>query len=295
LWRVKPNQDQTPEVTAIGCDVVAHALVRVPLAAMADLRRQPGPASAPSLPANFLKHTDEQSVAGLAAVCHAVYDHGLQGTDFTRWGVLGAPRFPGRPLMIPSIKRFLAEGAWGVSPHTVPHRSLHSLSGTISQALKIHGPNFGVGGGNGAAEEIVFAALALLECQSLPGVWMVVTAQEPEGALDGDGNGPPEKCVRALALALTRSRPDWRGLRLSLEIAAAVKPGRRDYFKLFTMLEQVVRERVAGRGVTQPWQNCARLTLAWAAAPTEPRASGSATDSPVPIQSRFCMAMETPR
>src|SRR5581483_10496237 len=164
------------------------------------------------LAANLLKHSDEQSVAGLAAVYRAIHDHGLQATDFTHWGVLGAPRFPGRTLMIPTVKRFLAEGAWDVSPHTIPHRSLHSLSGTISQVLKIHGPNFGVGGGNSAAEEIVFAALALLERHSIPGVWMVVTAQEPEGLLDDSGSGPPEKCVRALALALTRSRPDWCGL-----------------------------------------------------------------------------------
>jgi hypothetical protein len=290
---LKPNQDQTPEATAVGCDVTAHALVCVPLAALADVRRQPGPPSAPSLPANFLKHTDEQSVAGLSAVYHAIHNHGLHATDFTHWGVLGAMRFPGRPIMIPAIKRFAVEGAWGVSPHLVPHRSLHSLSGTISQALKIHGPNYGVGGGNSAAEEIVFAALALLQRKSLPGVWMVVTAQESETALDDDANRPPGKCVRALALALTPSCPHWRGLRLMLEMDRTATPAPRpDYFELFTMLEQIGRERIPGKGVTQRWQSCARLTLAWAATPTEPRLFGSAADSAARLRSQFCFALE---
>jgi hypothetical protein len=262
---LKPNQEPTPEATAVTCDVTAHALVCVPLDAVPNMRRQPAPPSFPNLPASFLKHTDEQTVAGLSAVYQAIHNHGLHATDFTHWGVLGAPRFPGRPLMIPSIKRFAVEGAWGVSPHMIPHRSLHSLSGTISQALKIHGPNFGVGGGNSAAEEIIFAALALLERKQLPGVWMVVTAEDPETALDEDGNGPAAKCVRAMALALTLPCPDWRGLRLTLEMAgAAHSAARPDYFKLFTMLEHLGREHVPGRSVTQSLQSCARLTLAWA-------------------------------
>jgi hypothetical protein len=259
---VKPIPEQAESVE---CDVAAHARVAVPLGAVAELRKQPGPPPAPPLPANFLKHLDEQTVAGLAAVRNAVRDHGLDGTDFTRWAVLGAPRFPGRPQMIPSVQRFLAEGAWGVSPHMVPHRSLHSLSGTVSQVLKIHGANYGVGGGNSAADEVIFAALALLERrQSPPGVWVVVTAQEPEGVLDADGNGPPDKRVRALALALVPPRAGWRGLRLRLEMdrAAPAEPYP-DYFRLWAMPEEV-GAREAGRSVTRPLQGCGRLTLEWA-------------------------------
>jgi hypothetical protein len=256
---VKPKPEPA---RAVECDVLAHARVAVPLEALAELRKQPGPPSAPPLAANFLKHLDEQTVAGLAAVRHAVADHGLGGADFTRWAVFGAPRFPGRPQMIPSVQRFLAEGAWGVSPHMVPHRSLHSLSGTVSQVLKIHGANYGVGGGNSAADEVVFAALALLERRQNPGVWVVVTAQEPEGELDADGHGPPDKSVRALALALAPARAGWRGLRLRLEMDGA-PAARSDYFQLWAMLEQV-GARESGRSVTRPLQGCARLTLEWA-------------------------------
>jgi hypothetical protein len=260
---VKPNLEQA-EARAVECDVAAHARVCVPLESLPDLRRQPGPPSSPPLPTNFLKHLDEQTVAGLSAVYYAAHNHGLSAADFTRWAVLGAPRFPGRAQMILSVKHFVAEGAWGVSPHMVPYRSLHSLSGTISQALKIHGPNFGVGGGNSAADEVVFAALALLERRQTPGAWVVVTAQEPEDALDDDGHGLPDKCVRALALALTPTRAGWRGLRLRLEMERATQPPPRpDYFKLWTMLEQL-GEHAPGKSVTQPLQGCARLTLEWA-------------------------------
>jgi hypothetical protein len=260
---LKHNQEQMPEVAAVECDVAAHAQVCVPLEALADLRRQPGPAPGPNLPANSLKHADEQTIAGLSAVYHAIHNHGLRDTDFRDWAVLGAPRFPGRPLMIPSITRFLAEGAWGVSPHLVPHRSLHSLSGTISQALKIHGPNYGVGGGNSAAEEVVFAALALLARQQIPGVWMVLTAFDPETALDDNSRGATDRRLRALALALKPVGSDRHGLRLTLEMVSSPKPAQPDYFKLFTMLEQLCSQRAPGLSVTQPWQQCARLTLSW--------------------------------
>jgi hypothetical protein len=255
---VEPNQEQTPP-RAVECDVVAHARVAVPLEALPDLRRHPGPPSDPPPPPNFVKHLDEQTVAGLAAVRHAVHDHGLAGVDFTRWGVLGAPRFPGRPQVVPSVQRFLAEGAWGVSPHVIPHRSLHSLSGTISQALKIHGPNYGVGGGPGAADEVILAALALLERRHNAGLWVVVTALEPESVLDDTGSGPPGRVARALALALTPAQAGWPGLRLRLEMERVPRPpAYPDYFQLWAMLEQVGG---GARSVTRPLLGCARLTL----------------------------------
>jgi hypothetical protein len=168
------------------------------------------------LPASFLKHADEQTVAGLAAVFKAVHVGELQTTDFSDWGVLAAPRFLGRPAMAAALQRFKAEGAWGVSPHLIPHRSLHSISGTVSQALKIHGPNFGIGGGHGAAAEALLAATAMLEGQKLPGVWVVLTCLDPEQP--PDVNGLPAagtQCV-GLALALTPLRGTRCRLRLRI-------------------------------------------------------------------------------
>jgi hypothetical protein len=66
----------------------------------------------------------------------------------------------------------------------IPHRSLHSVSGTISQALKIHGPNFGVGGGPHGAAKAMLAAGALLECEPVSGVWVILTGWNWEPGLD---------------------------------------------------------------------------------------------------------------
>lgn len=201
---------------AICCDVAAHAVKRVSLDSLPELRRNPGPSYPAPLPACFLKHADEQTVAGLCAVSQAIEAGGLQASDFRDWGVLAAPRFLGRPAMASALQRFAVEGAWGVSPHLIPHRSLHSISGTVSQALKMHGPNFGVGGGPGGAVEVLLAAAALLESKHLPGVWVVLTCLTPELPPDEAGRMPPGTQAVGLALALTPVRTSASRLRLRI-------------------------------------------------------------------------------
>ena len=115
------------------------------------------------LPPASLKHAEDQTVAGLAAVCQAISTFQLGQTAFHDWGVLGAPRFLGRLAMHGAIQKFIAEGAWGISPHLIPHRLLHAVSGTVSLALKIQGPNFGVGGGPDGVGEAFLTAAALLQ------------------------------------------------------------------------------------------------------------------------------------
>jgi hypothetical protein len=182
------------------CEVSAEAVVRVSLASLAELRRNPGPIHGEPLPVSLLKHADEQTVAGLSAVYQAIAKAGWHSTCFQDWGVIAAPRFLGRPAMQAALRRFAAEGAWGVSPHLIPHRSLHSVSGTVSQALKIHGPNFGVGGGPNATVEALLAATALLQGKQLPGVWVVLSCLKPE--LPADEAGLPAPCAQAVGLAL---------------------------------------------------------------------------------------------
>jgi hypothetical protein len=195
--------------------------VRVGLESLPELRKQPGPVYGEPFPASFLKHSDEQTVVGLTAVYKAIHAFGLQTTSFHDWGVLAAPRFLGRPAMAAALQRFHAEGAWGVSPHLIPHRSLHSISGTISQAFKIHGPNFGVGGGPGAPAEALLAAVSMLEGQRLPGVWVVLSCLDPEQAPDEAGRpAPGTRCV-GLALALTPIRSGRCSLRLRVVCGTA--------------------------------------------------------------------------
>jgi hypothetical protein len=211
--------------TALCCDVSAHGCARIAPEELPAFRQKPGPAGGVSVPAGLLKHADDQTVAGMAAVLQAIAAGGLGQTSFTEWGVLAAPRFFGRVAMIGLIHRFAIEGAWGVTPHLIPHRSLHSLSGTISQALKIHGPNLGIGGGPGALTEALWTATAMLHGDRLPGVWMVVTAWSPEPCGEAGEPIPPDSRCLGLALALTPTRPGWRGPRLRLTPASGLRAG----------------------------------------------------------------------
>jgi hypothetical protein len=198
----------------------------VPLEAVPELRRQQGPPDCPPLPPAFLKHADEQTLAVLAAVYGAIRTYNLAG-PFRDWGVLAAPRFLGRAATVTVLQRFADEGAWGISPHQIPHRSLHSLSGTISQALKIHGPNFGVGGGPGCETEVLLAALALLQGRCLPGVWVVLSRPDPELPPGADGTHAPGTHFLALALALVPAgaAPSAGGTRVRLTVEVP-RPGR---------------------------------------------------------------------
>jgi hypothetical protein len=206
----------------ICCDVAGFALVQATPDQIPALRLKPGPADGPSYPAAFLKHADVQTVIGLGAVLHAIRDHGLTDTCFTDWGILGAPRFLGRAALAAGIQRYQLEGPWGISPHLIPHHSLHSPSGTVSQALAIHGPNFGVSGGLHAADETLLVASTLLACDGVPGVWLVLTGHNPEPIPENhaantvaspDGTTEAPVC-RALALGLVAARPGSRDLKL---------------------------------------------------------------------------------
>jgi hypothetical protein len=205
-------------ISVLDCAVQCHGSVRLTAADLQAVRQNPNLPGSTLLPAGFLKHADEQTVAGVAAVYRALQTQTVEPGTFTGWCVLGAPRFIGRNALAGALKKYQAEGAWGVSPHLIPHRSLHALSGTISQALKIHGPNFGVGGGpNGAAEGLLTAAALIGD--RLPGVWVVLTGWDPEPIPD---QPEPESTVcNAVALALVQPVELWEGWRLRVYMGEA--------------------------------------------------------------------------
>lgn len=207
---------------AVACAVLAAGTLRATADMIPALRQSPGPEVGDPYPTSFLKHADEQTVAGLAAVFRAIHHHGLKQMPFVDWGVVAAPRFLGRATLAVALERFALEGAWGVSPHLIPHRSLHSISGTVSQALGIKGPNFGVGGGPLAADEAFLVAGTLLAENRLPGLWVVLTAWEPEPVLEGPtmkssaGPRPADSDFVAAALALAPLSARWQGARLDI-------------------------------------------------------------------------------
>ncbi|HYV39429.1 MAG TPA: hypothetical protein VE988_27315 [Gemmataceae bacterium] len=205
--RVKPMHSSSLDSRGqtARCRVAGWTAYRVASADLPSLRQQPLVLQGTPLAPSFLKHADEQTIAGLTAVAKVLREHGLEDTDFSQWGVIASPRFLGRAALAVALSRFAAEGAWGISPHLIPHRSLHALSGTVSQALKIHGPNYGVGGGIDGAAEALLAASALLANDELPGLWVVLTGYDPElvpgDPLDNAAQPSAANCM-AVALAL---------------------------------------------------------------------------------------------
>jgi hypothetical protein len=115
-----------------------------------------------------------------------------------------------------SILRYREEGAWGVSPHLIPQQSLHAISGTISQALKIHGPNFGVSGGPNPAPDALLLAAAMLHDQALPGLWVALSGHQSEWIPTRDDRPAPAPTCQAVVLALTPLSAQAGGLTLSL-------------------------------------------------------------------------------
>jgi hypothetical protein len=206
------------------CQVAGFAGLRIAPEAVPALRRQPAYAGREPLPPTFLKNADGQTVVGLAAVFQAIQTHGLASVDFSSWGVVAAPGYLGRSHMAQAMHRFRLEGAWGVSPHIVPHLSLHAVAGTVSLALKSHGPNLGIGGGPEAAAEGIMMAATLLAEQRLPGLWVVLTGHAaeyipPDPARPDERSPDPVEC-EAAALALVPDSGGCSQLRIRLRVSA---------------------------------------------------------------------------
>lgn len=189
--------------TTVRCRVGAAALRCADAASIALARRQPVVVGGEKLPVSFLKHAEVQTVLAVMTVLEVLRLQGWDAKSFADWGVVAAPSLFGRMGLAASIQQIRQEGAWGVSPHVIPQQSLHAMSGAISQALKIHGPNFSVSGGPNPGPDAMLLAAALLADGCLPGLWLLVTGHESEWIPAGAGSPTPAPVCNALALALT--------------------------------------------------------------------------------------------
>ena len=216
-----PIAPTTSAQTAVSCAIRGFATAQATSQDIA-LLRQDLAAPPKGLPASLVKHADDQTIVALAVTFRAIERHQLAGTDFQHWGVLASPRYLGRSSLAASLQRYETEGAWGVSPHLIPHRSMHAVSGSISQALGIHGPNLGVGGGLNGAAEIFMAAAALLADTKLPGLWVIITGFDPEPQLDDlrrqPLNGQFKTRIRCNGLAMALTPQIRAGIGASLQI-----------------------------------------------------------------------------
>jgi hypothetical protein len=199
----------------VRCRIIASAALRASAETIAQWRRQPLVVAGQALSLSFLKHSEDQTVVALQAILHTLTpQHSL--SSFADWGVVAAPNFFGRACMAQTMERHRQEAAWGVSPHIIPHNSLHALSGTISQALKIYGPNFGISGGPNACADAFLLAAALLADGRLPGLWLVLSGHDAEFVpLPGGRSANTTNC-QAVVMALAAADAREAGQYLSI-------------------------------------------------------------------------------
>jgi hypothetical protein len=172
---------ETDEVSVI-CDVVASASAVVPAEETPRLREPLLAAFRDRLSNALLKQADEQSLVALRAFCNLFERWPELRRPEPNWGLIVAPRVPGRKRVLESIARFREQGAWSISPHIIPHCTLHSLAGLLSQVLDLHGPNTGTGGKPGCEGEAFAVAGTWLAAEGLPGLWLVLTGWDRESA-----------------------------------------------------------------------------------------------------------------
>ncbi len=155
----------------------------IPATNIASLREGLVATFAATLSNSIVKQCDEQTQTALTAVGQLLTRVNRPAT-WNDWGVIVCPRRPGRRRLTETLNKFRTQGAWSSSPHVIPHCLLHSLSGTISQALGAHGPNMGVGGVPGLEDSVLQTAAAWLAGGDANGLWLVWTNWNREGVLD---------------------------------------------------------------------------------------------------------------
>jgi hypothetical protein len=246
LDTVEPSP--TP-LTVVRCLVAAHAAVRATPEMLVHWRRQPPPITGQALPASLVKHSEDQTLAALAAMHTAISECGWLGRSFADWGVIAAANFFGRGGNAHTIQRFGQEGAWGVSPHMIPHHSLHAVSGTISQLLKIHGPNFGISGAAQACQDAFLIAAAILAESQVPGLWVLLSGHERECVpVESAKTVEPARPLlcEAVALALVPAAAGEDGL--YLRVGSDLNPARLADLTLASLVDAVSgAERGGGR------------------------------------------------
>lgn len=199
------------------CAIAAVGMAQATLAEIAHFRKNPGTSPFAVGDFSFLKHADEHTVVALAAILDALRQFPA-GTSFDEWGVVAAPRWPGRLPAAAAYAKFSSDGPRGVSALLIPNICLHALSGSISLAFGMHGPNFGVGGGLANVADGLLAGLVVQLEQNLPGTWILLSEWDVEPHVPVQDQ--PTPVARALALAVVPANGQARQPRLRLQPAA---------------------------------------------------------------------------
>lgn len=203
FWKPRVTHDGTMRLA-----IIAHGTAALTPSELGALRQPRNERSAPSLgprfhklKPQFLKHSEDQTLAALAAASAALDDFG-PGEDFGSWAVVSSTRYLGRGAFAAVIDKYQIDGPWGVSVQAIPHGSPHAVASTLSLAMGIHGPCIGVGAATGDESQALLSAASLLQDRRRPGAWLLFTAWSPESPTDDSGTPAAEAVCLAAALAV---------------------------------------------------------------------------------------------
>ena len=112
--RVSPGVGLGPGPALTG-EVMGHGLFRMPTEDVASLRRSPGPIPEEWGPVHpsLLRHSDEQTIAGLCAVFTAIQMMRSPRDRYDGWGIVAASRFLGRANLAKALAEFRGRGRMG--------------------------------------------------------------------------------------------------------------------------------------------------------------------------------------
>ena len=218
---------------SVAFEIAASGWLAVRSTEIGRLRSQVASAYPGTLSAGLLKQSDTQNLVGLLLLRQLLDENRIATNDCEQWGLVAAARMLNRHRVAESLAKFRENGAWTTSPHLIPNSSLHTQSGILSQALKLHGPNIGAGGMKGSEGDALWAAATLLQGDQLPGVWIVLTGWEKETLDDED------ILCQAAAFALRPLTKQSSLPRLTFEPGAFVPSGHHQPFTLESVIDSM--------------------------------------------------------
>lgn len=155
----------------VSLSIVAIGRSSLTAAELAAMRQQSIEKLPTPLRPQFLKHSDEQSLAALDAVKNAIGEFTLG--DYGDWAIISASRHLGRAAFAAVIAKYQVDGPWGVSVQVIPHSSPHAVAGTLSLALNCHGPCIGAGFAPGDELQAMLSLAAFVQRPGIGGAWFV--------------------------------------------------------------------------------------------------------------------------
>lgn len=184
------------------CELATWNVTRLSLTELAALRKEPATRLPPHITAQFLKNSDDQTLASLIAIYSGIEALGKEREAYRDWGIVSASQYIGRGSFAATLHKYCKDGPWGVSVQVIPHNMLHSISSTISLTLPCVGPCLGAGGGIQGEMDALLIAVNLLSGGQIPGVWVTWSVWDPELIIDEAGKPKSESSCIAVALAL---------------------------------------------------------------------------------------------